>query len=755
MKSRTLFLFLIFLFMLAACNPATPVATPESTEAPPPSSEEPFIKPTDEPENVTFTPDWLKSLPPQTILLQQDYEPTFFRIEAQYEFGREPVFVLYADGTLIYGDEGETYDQLRVMSVQLSAEETVALLEQVMNAGFQNLESHTDFCFDQPDGQQMCMMDASFTILRVIQSDGTLREVKIYAEFANDLMAFETITGLLRGYTHPDAQMYVPENATLFLRQIPAPTDIVVQTWPLSAEVLTGLVFPEESFVPLILSGQNLADFLNAVPRNFGDFFFELEGTYYSAYFVPWLPGADYTVEIEQAFPLEPVPFSNPEVSPNVFANCPVVDTRPLDSLRLAYTMDGDVWVWDDGTEPISLTGTSDITSAALSPSGNIVLYTRQLGENTFELWASNADGSNPRLLAGGDELTGSIVIGTFSFDEALVTFTHSLPDGGGELWVANVDGSGARLLVSQEELMSIITEPAADYATPTAVTWIPNTYTLIYDAYPVFKADGIYIFIQQQNWMVDALTGEKSETIGNGSISYSPDGTVMMVTSPTSLQFANGGAKDLHDAGLEYFAVGAGEYYAHPALAWSADSQYVLIAQPVNHEFPLTQSEPVIIWQVPVDGSPATKLLEVEGFFPSFDFSPGLDKVAYWRSVQPQSNDRELHVAALDGSQHVVYDAANTLEFLGWSVNGQHFVYGSFANQQAFVGDACGQAVPLGAVGLPVNLRWIDAGRFLFERWSEDSSRLEVYLGAWFGESELKLNLKARDWYDYALIEG
>jgi dipeptidyl aminopeptidase/acylaminoacyl peptidase len=252
---------------------------------------------------------------------------------------------------------------------------------------------------------------------------------------------------------------------------------------------------------------------------------------------------------------------------------------------------------------------------------------------------------------------------------------------------------------------------------------------------------------------VVDALTGQKSQYIGNGTISYSPDGLTMMITTPGGMQFANVEEKFVYDAAVDYFAVGAGEFYQHPALAWSHDSQYVLIAQPVNPDFPLNTSEPVVIWKIPVDGSPAIRLMELEGFFATFSFSPDLKKVAYWRTIKPQSNVRELHIVALDGSEHIVYDTADTLEFLGWSPFSQHFIYGVWSEKKAFIGDVCGDPTLLNFDGYPANVRWIDESRFLFERWSEDFDRMEVYLGDIFGGGTLKLNLEAGSWYNFRLI--
>ncbi|HEX9618457.1 MAG TPA: hypothetical protein VGA03_13675 [Anaerolineales bacterium] len=745
---------------LAACGPASP--TPEPTPAGP----TPVDQPTPSPEGErpgAFTLASLAALQPGDVLLQKDYEPTFFRIETMVPYGRVPSFTLYADGTLIYRLEGQSFEDEVMVAVQLTQEESVDLLNQALDLGLPRLESHTDFC-ENPGGQGMCVMDASYTILRGRLPSGQLHEVKIYADFANDPAAYEGIGDLLEGYQHPEAGPYQPQAATLFISPRTGAEGVVYE-WPFGPELLQNA--SQERPWATYLEGAELAEFMEPLPRNVGDFLFESNGRPFNVYLVPWLPYADFRAAIQADFPAP----SPGESETGAFSACPIPETgdvEPFGQLRLVYAEAGQLLLWDEVREPLVLAEAGDIEQVRLSPDGETAVYVTQPGGGAVQLWAiSLGDGrapGEPRPLAADGQLTGRLALDDFSPDgqrvadqlvaDQLVAFTHQVKPGNAELWAARLDGGGSRRLVSVDELRAQFTvDPEPQGLVPFGLNWIPGTERLVYGAFPTYD-EGIFIYVPDQVYQVDAGTGRGSVLFPagtGGELVFAPDGKSLAILRLDSLSLYDleaGGRPAPVD--LLYHAIGFGEYYFYPPVWWAPDSSRLLVALPQDREY--TPSVPISLWEVPADGSEPAELAEFTGFAPSFKVSPDLSRLAYW-NAPPESNDRELHLANVDGSEDVLYTTGFLVDLLEWAPDSQRFVYttGGSEDARTLLGDIC--AGPVELADFLAYPYWLGGGRMLLT--GDRDGALQVAEANYAGEFTLLFTPESTDSYAFAVLPG
>lgn len=224
-------------------------------------------------------------LPPENseriVLVKLDYEPTFEGYEAFYEEGRLPAFTLYSDGLVIYANE--KVDPPIAMVAHLSRAEVEQIMKTLLEIGITDLVSHTNRCRSDND----CLWDASYTLIYFWRPELKFHNIKIYADYANDVDVFHQVTATLRNYMHPDAEPYIPESATLFITPSEFYKDWEAITWPISDSWLQ--VAPTSDALPQQISGDELTTLLAAVPQ-MDYFYFVHEESYYQGYLVPRLP---------------------------------------------------------------------------------------------------------------------------------------------------------------------------------------------------------------------------------------------------------------------------------------------------------------------------------------------------------------------------------------------------------------------------------------------------------------------------------
>lgn len=290
-KIAILALSLMLIWMLSACEPSPQLAAAATGTALGPATRTPL-------PTRTPTPGFVSD----QILLQFDFEPTSSTPELTYPFGRVPPFTLLAGGEVFYADESR---DMQIMHVQLSPGEAEALHEQAFELGFADLRSYLDYCQTNAQGENVCISDAAYAIMRAKMPDGSLREVKSYANFSNNPQVFDAVYSLMNNFTHENAEAYVPAQASLFIRALTDAPGENLPKWPLDEHYLEGPYDSHAQMTAWVLEGEYLETFLKAVEINSFTGSFEHEGKYYAVTLVPWLPGVDFSRDIENAFPTD------------------------------------------------------------------------------------------------------------------------------------------------------------------------------------------------------------------------------------------------------------------------------------------------------------------------------------------------------------------------------------------------------------------------------------------------------------------
>ena len=146
--------------------------------------------------------------------------------------------------------------------------------------------------------------------------------------------------------------------------------------------------------------------------------------------------------------------------------------------LRLAYNdTNGHLWVWAEGSVPLQIVSTGDVSDVRLSDDGEWVVFSRRTaGGTNVSLWAIRFNGSEERLLVGHTDFNA----------------------------------------------MPLHPEISGDYVLaihPWMMDFIPGTHTLAFNTYPQFEGPGL--FDNKDLWLIDVETAARSNFLPAGQAGH------------------------------------------------------------------------------------------------------------------------------------------------------------------------------------------------------------------------------------------
>lgn len=365
-------------------------------------------------------------------------------------------------------------------------------------------------------------------------------------------------------------------------------------------------------------------------------------------------PTAEVTPEITLVpteMPL-PEPTSTPPAEPTL--------------LSVVFVQDGDAWLWREGEEAVSLTGSGGVEGVKISDDGAVVAFVR-----AGELWAVNSDGTDERRLVGSDNLAGMM---------------------------RRADYLGHPLQLNRYE-------------------WVPGTHILAFNT----RVETYGLVLNDDLYQVDADTLEYAMLLPageGGEFFYSPDGSQIAVATPDAIILTDANGDNPREL-LTYTQVNTASefwYYAQPV--WAADSSSLRVVIPPV-DLPAFPPQPSSVWEILTDGTPARLLGSITALHSApYLFSPDLTHLAY---LAPQDDAQpgepgKLEIAGLDDGSSSTYDV-EAYYIYGWSTDGQSVAFlANPARSQALIGQLNGSVFHAYEVaeGAVIEVKWVDNTRYL-----------------------------------------
>ncbi len=361
----------------------------------------------------------------------------------------------------------------------------------------------------------------------------------------------------------------------------------------------------------------------------------------------------------------------------------PTETTLPLytlDGLRMAYVVDGNIYLQDSGAQPVQLTSSGMDGAPYITSDGKrVIFYRGKLYEDT-EVWMINIDGSGEELLIpspalsnlGYGKYTEVNELYYFHKSNQLIFSTRDFKPSGDK--ASDVNRIGAR---SNNDLLLL----NVDSGVLKRILFPADGYLFL------LSPDEKRIAVQRKG-LVDIIDTH-GQTLRRNLITYPyPDG-------------------------YSFFSL---------PLYWTADSSQLITMLPIYEaDYPPDDGpDQLNVWKYPLDGRPPVKILldpPPIGNELDFNISPDGNWITYSYYNYPGKTDPTITEGVYLGN----LQAGSTL-FLGgfdkydhphfvWSPDSTHFIIICYTLGM-FMSDTQGEVTSLKGHGF---LGWVDDRRYLF----------------------------------------
>ena len=354
----------------------------------------------------------------------------------------------------------------------------------------------------------------------------------------------------------------------------------------------------------------------------------------------------------------------------------------PLNNLRMAYIVDGNLYIQDGSNAPIPLTNSRADLDPIFSDDGEkIVFYRGKINDNN-NVYSINADGSQEQALITND-------------------------------WLTTL-GSGTK-------------------AGPLA--FVPSTHRLMFNTY--LCAEDLSLGCTTGLFLVDTDTGGIKELLPPSSAGYlpfgggspwhgnfkvSPDGELLSVAMSGHIDIFNIAGKVIRRNIMTYTRSTPIELF--PRVYWLPDISGLIVALPAEsnygggYEMTPTYSvwrysfDPNTAVQIPLEPSPMWIYMECSDVM---YVSPD----GNWVIFNRLEDNAQLYAGNLSNWHTQSYQLGIDCSPAYWSADNRHFVYGRLSG--TFLGAADKPLIPIDGNFLG----WVDATHFIYSRFPNERNIL------------------------------